>query len=656
MCVPVIYSLTYILYHRHWKWLGSLLGLPEQKTEVKFVLCCFLGINNESLETAVTEIIKKVMAERDIERALTKVNQFWEEHKFTFERWTAPVAASNSVANTAAGETGGIGSNNPSCRVLNTLAGLGDTLTQVEEDCLIISKALESPSAEFFYEGLTREKETLCNISELLSLWRNVQEDCLVLARVFLQSSKSAFQSTAKSAAEMQLKTNFDTEFKRYAKLMSEVMKKPVIKHCCSNQSRDRKSILLDFKNTFHQQRLVFGNLIHEKQQTLPRLNFVSFHEILVILGGWWGNEVEFQKAAKNLLGRGVSKICVTMMSDNLVIHGLQTQDGDGIELGQKVLLAGTVGDTAAPGSHRDSEKALPTVDKNGDFNSDGSEDRGVGIRSSKPRSSSSSFLGSETLGRIEVSLSELISESQNSVARILANVLKISTSLENYTMKDYLTNVEQISNTEIEVMWTREFSSVLQSATGFKKEYKRLHVVFNNLAQSLAGLIVVDDDMKPSAMTFATATTSNIASTTPWSKIKNLLTLAMEKRQLCRDFLRSMVTTTDDYNWQSLLRTSFDSEGDSGVIVSQGRAKLYYGNEFHSASSVPIVSGVDMKRTYYTVITAIADSCPVLLNGEALAGKSMCFNFLASRLGRFSGKCSGYPLLPTASPSLPSI
>ena len=54
-----------------------------------------------------------------------------------------------------------------------------------------------------------------------------------------------------------------------------------------------------------------------------------------------------------------------------------------------------------------------------------------------------------------------------------------------------------------------------------------------------------------------------------------------------------------------------------------------------------PIVSGVDMKRTYYSITAAIADSCPVLLNGEALCGKSFCFHFLASRLGRFSGRCS---------------
>lgn len=53
-----------------------------------------------------------------------------------------------------------------------------------------------------------------------------------------------------------------------------------------------------------------------------------------------------------------------------------------------------------------------------------------------------------------------------------------------------------------------------------------------------------------------------------------------------------------------------------------------------------PIVSGIDMKRTYYSITAAIADSCPVLLNGEALSGKSFCFNFLASRLGRFSGTC----------------
>ena len=600
------------LIFRHWSWLANTLELTEKKIDVGLSLNCFLALDNQFLEKVATEIITEVTAERDIERLLGKVAESWEEHKFTFERWTAAAAAAAATptarnkgdtgapASAARAREGGTSTNNdPGNSVLITIAGLSDTLAMVDDDYLILSKALESPSSQFFVEDLMREKDTLCNISDVLSLWKNVQEDCLVLARVLLQSPRSAYQPTAKSAAELQL--NFDVEFKRYSKLMSEVIKKPVIKHCCLNQSQDRRSALLNFKSLFHQQRLEFAKLIQERQRILPRLNFLSFHEILVILGGWRGNEVEFQRAAKNLLGRGVSKICVVGSSgqevgsgsrvgvarkeDVVVIHGLETQDGDAIELAKNVVLGGAGGDPNFPDSESEGGKASSAEDGQGNGDDVTKEigdsyDDGIG----KVPSSSTSVLDSSTGGRIEGSLSQLICESQSAVARNLANVLKVSPALLNYTLKDYLANIQQISATEFEVMWTREFSAALQSAADCRNEYKRLHRVFDNLAKSLIVSIVGGHDITSAgkAVVSDTNTASNAVSTT--SRTKNLLTLAVEKRKLCREFLRGMVTTVNDYNWQSLLRTSLDSESGNGICLLQGRAKLSYGNEFHSA------------------------------------------------------------------------
>ena len=603
---------------RHWSWLANTLGLTENRIDGGLSLKCFLALDNQSLENVVTRILTQVTAERDIERMLGKVAESWEEHKFTFERWTAATAAA-AAAPTPTDNNGGIEAphsavararvggastnNDPSNSVLIIIAGLSDTLAMVDDDYLILSKALDSPSSQFFLEDLMTEKDSLCNISDVLSLWKDVQEDCLVLARVLLQPSRSTFQPTAKSAAELQLKTNFDIEFRRYSKLMSEVIKKPVIKQCCLNQSQDLRGALLNFKSLFHQQRLEFAKLIQDKQRILPRLNFLSFHEILVILGGWHGNEVEFQRAAKNLLGRGVSKICVVGSSghqvengsriddvggeDVVVIRGLETQDGDAIELARTVVLGGVgPGGDHFPDSQSECGKGNSADDghsNDDDVNKEVSESHDDGI--GKVPSSSTSPFGISTCGRIEGSLSLLICESQSSVARNLVNVLRVSPALLSYRLKDYLANIEQISATEFECMWTREFSAALQSVADCRIEYKRLHRVFDNLAKSLIVLIACGDDGIDSVEKSLAANTVKASNTvTITSRTKNLLTLAMEKKKLCRDFLRGMVTTVDDYNWQSLLRTSLDSESGNGICLMQGRAKLSYGNEFHSA------------------------------------------------------------------------
>ena len=139
-----------------------------------------------------------------------------------------------------------------------------------------------------------------------------------------------------------------------------------------------------------------------------------------------------------------------------------------------------------------------------------------------------------------------------------------------------------QISATEFEVMWTKELTAALQSAADCRDEYKRLHRVFDNLAKRLLVRIAGDVGINIVVKTVVSHTASSNAVSMK-SRTKNLLTLAMEKRNLCRDFLRRMVTTVDDYNWQSLLRTSLDSESGNGICLLQGRAKLSYGNEFHS-------------------------------------------------------------------------
>ena len=587
---------------RHWSWLSDHLGLTQKKIDLVLSLKCFLAIDNNSLERAVHVILTQVKAELDIERVLGEVKESWDEHKFNFERWaaapTASAAAPTSNYNGDVEESdsvicrarvGGASTNSdPSSSVLITIVGLSDIMAMVDDDYLVLSKALESPASKFYLEDLIKEKDILCDISDVLRLWKDVQDCCLVLARVLLQPTNSALQPTSKSAAEPQLKINFDLQFKRYSKLMSEVTKKPLIKQCCINRNQDVRGTLQKFKNIFHEQRLEFAKLIQDKQRILPRLNFLSFHEILVILGGWHGNEVEFQRAAKNLLGRGVSKICVVQQMENdrrmdnggdvIVIQGLETQEGDAIEFATSVVLGGA-NEAHVSDSQHECGKGRSVEDSrtNGD-DAQKEVNESYDEIGNMPNSSSTS-------GRIEKSLSLLISESQSSVARIMAHALRVSPTILNYTPKQYLANIEQISATEFELLWTKEFSAALQSTANSRNEFKTLHGVFDNLAKRLILLISrgegIHSECKPLEQPNAIKACSTHTST---RRAKNLLTLAVEKRKLSRDFLREMVTTVDNYNWQSLLRTSLDTERGKGICLLQGRAKLSYGNEFHDA------------------------------------------------------------------------
>ena len=591
---------------RHWQRFANSLGLIGENINGGLSLKCFLVFDNQSLQEAVSGILSEVASERDIELMLTRVAESWEEHKFTFERWSASTAvkAAASIPN----NNGGVGApdaaavfaqggsnHDPKSSVLIIIAGLSDILAKVDDDYLILSKALESHSSEYYATELKKEKDTLCVISDVLNFWRDVQEDLITLGRLLLGSS---FPSTTKSAKEPLLKTNFDLGFKQYSKLMSDVIKKPMIKQCCLNQGLDIRGALLHYKNLFNQQRLELSKLIQGKQRLLPRLNFLSLHEMLIILGGWHGNEVKFQRAAINLFGRGVSRICVEgarqqvmvgndskpNVGEDVIICGLETHDGNAIDLRKNVVLGGASGHQF-PDGQSECGKGSSADDEHKKDNDVDEEVGDDGIEEVPPATNSNFDIG--TCGGIEGSLSLIISESQGTVARILANAQRVSATIPNYTLNHYLENIEQVSATEFELMWTREFSEALQSNTECRREYLRLHRVFDDLAKSLITLISSGDNINYADKTIvsnnkaASYTNSTYAIR---SRTKNLFTLAIEKKNICRDFLREMVTTVDDFNWQSLLRTSLDTENESSIFLTQGRAKLYYGNEFHSA------------------------------------------------------------------------
>ena len=211
---------------RHWQRFANSLGLIGENINGGLSLKCFLVFDNQSLQEAVSGILSEVASERDIELMLTRVAESWEEHKFTFERWSASTAvkAAASIPN----NNGGVGApdaaavfaqggsnHDPKSSVLIIIAGLSDILAKVDDDYLILSKALESHSSEYYATELKKEKDTLCVISDVLNFWRDVQEDFITLGRLLLGSS---FPSTTKSAKEPLLKTNFDLGFKQHFK------------------------------------------------------------------------------------------------------------------------------------------------------------------------------------------------------------------------------------------------------------------------------------------------------------------------------------------------------------------------------------------------------------------------------------------------------
>jgi hypothetical protein len=369
------------LESRHWTWVGRSLGLDDDHCcfdPNKAILSDFFSLDNTFLGDVVTSVVRKVEEERSVERRLTKVSDFWDEHKFSFDRWT-PAAHATS---------GGGGGGDPSGRSLITIANLHNYLLQLEDDSMVLAGMLAAASSEQpFDKQLAQEKKTLTEILDVLTLWRGVQEDCLILARVLLQADSSAF-SGIRSKDERELMLRFEEDFKKYAKLMTEVIKKPIIKTCCLSQAR--KGALLNFKGLFHHHRLSCTALLANKKTHLPRLNFISFNEILTILGGWKGNERHFQEAARNLLGGGVERICIVeseLHHNNTMMSCLEK-----LVLDRKVMLSG---------------------------------------------------------GKMEICLAKLIQEAQDSLDRLMMKTLSRPKGIEEYLLQDYLQNIQQVRRTE---------------------------------------------------------------------------------------------------------------------------------------------------------------------------------------------------------------
>ncbi len=338
---------------RHWTDLLQVLSLDTNVQPDHIQLSEFFLVDTEVLESTIEAVVRKVTEERRIGERLQKLSQFWEEQKYSFEKW-APNASfdfggvpeSSKLLHGGGGGTGEQRTGGSSGLLLITISDAREHLAQLEDDSIVLTKMLSSEFAEPFRIDLEQERKTMADILEVLFLWQSVQDDCLILARVLLQDSLSTGgggggEGESRNEAK-QLVSRFEEDFRCYAKLMTEVIKKPIVKTCCLSQTR--KGALLNFKGLFHQHRHACSKLLATTKQHLPRLNFISYQEILTVLGGCSGNEVAFQKAATRLFGRGVNSIGMTIETEEdrgVFMTSLTTADGEELHLDKRIRLAG---------------------------------------------------------------------------------------------------------------------------------------------------------------------------------------------------------------------------------------------------------------------------------------------------------------------------
>ena len=286
------------------------MGSEDQIAKGDFSLGPFLELDLTQFQIAVADITQDVVFETKVEKELTEVSRTWEDYKFSFEKWS-PV----------------FGGAEEQRVVLQILVQVPDCLELLESHVATINQLISSKNAKHFLKQLRSEKALLKQIVETLELWLSVQEDCLTLGRVLLG------QIRGQNSGLEELINQFEDDFKQYSKMMNTVVKKPIVKHCCL--SDQRRNELNHFQDVFVKHQMACRTLIEKRRKILPRLNFLSFQEALVIAGGVKDNEQKFIKATTKLLASGVDTI--VFKSDR--ITAIKTMNDEELVLKKEISL-----------------------------------------------------------------------------------------------------------------------------------------------------------------------------------------------------------------------------------------------------------------------------------------------------------------------------
>ena len=183
----------------------------------------------------------------------------------------------------------------------------------------------------FCSDEVSAVKRRLQEVGATLVLWRTVQRDCLALGRVLFSSAERAAASP-----------EFEDDFKRYARMMNEVIKKPLIADACL--ADERSAELEGFKSCFKAHLRRCSGLVEAAMEDFPRLKFLTHMDVVSLLGGRITNEGSFDECVVKALGnQDISSLVLEEQEGEeeteVSIVGVRNVDGEVLKFGRAVAI-----------------------------------------------------------------------------------------------------------------------------------------------------------------------------------------------------------------------------------------------------------------------------------------------------------------------------
>ncbi len=269
------------------------------------------------LRNAVDAALVHVESESRVEEILDKISTKWKDARILLEKVT--------IVNDADMEA------EQAKVVILAFKNSNELMEQLALDGQSLNALIGDYDTGEFHRGrMTKEKSQLVTMRSTLKLWDQVQQDCLVLARLFVKYG------------EKQL-VGFEDDLKKYLRLMNEVMKKPSVKTCCFSTTMTRD--IDKYSEVFRKHLTACSPLVDDSRQRMARLKLLTFREVLTILGGWCqlsneysdcnsgNNWQDFQAASVKLFGNGI----IALKSSENSVTGLVTNMGEEMQFVEPV-------------------------------------------------------------------------------------------------------------------------------------------------------------------------------------------------------------------------------------------------------------------------------------------------------------------------------
>lgn len=288
------HHLTLHLWNRHF---------PSDEHAIGEYISSFLDFDPDLLDEKMSHLIEAVQSEVKLANRLKDINAFWQNQNFEFQKMVLDKEPNKHLV-----------------MISNLDQSLNQGITHAEE----IKGMIHLQQAAHLIQEIQSLKSTLLQIVSILNIWTKVQVNCFSLVRIL-------YFQPLQLEEEFQLYAHFDEDFKQYARMMSDVTKRPSIFKACN--ATNRWSDLFEFEKIFSNHNVVLKSIVEVRTETLPRLRFLPFSMILSLLGGWNENEEAFQKAVCHVFGYGVTKLAIKETDLGSFQCKLVLKDGESLEV-----------------------------------------------------------------------------------------------------------------------------------------------------------------------------------------------------------------------------------------------------------------------------------------------------------------------------------